>query len=202
MERNHLSLIFYFLINIVIFASTSSVDDLFGRREGDAAELTGDAELQSGMTFDEMLASLSRMNVRSEVARSDDKELAWNADREPESAWSAGDENFRDTLNHITRDVRGKAATATPKSPNDTFNGKLIHVLFIGVALAASRLSMLKFLFISHRPFMYTYQIDNLLFCFDRKMFFFLDSVCVFGGHSQGRQRRSNQHRHKQQHRG
>lgn len=192
MEKNHLSLIFYFLINIVIFASTSSVDDLFGRREGDAAELTGDVELDSGMTFDELLASLDRLKSRDEVRHGDEQELAWNA----------GDENFRDTLNHVTRDVGGKTAAANPKSPNDTFNGKLIHVLFIGVALAASRLSMLKFLFISHRPFMYTYQIDNLLFCFDRKMFFFLDSVCVFGGHSQSRQHRSNQHRHKQQQHG
>lgn len=198
MEKNHLSLIFYFLINIVIFTSTSSVDDLFGRQEGDAAELTGDAELQSGMTFDELLASLGREEVR----HGDEHDLAWNAGSEPELTWNAGDENFRDNLNHVTRDVGGKTAPATPKSPNDTFNGKLIHVLFIGVALAASRLSMLKFLFISHRPFMYTYQIDNLLFCFDRKMFFFLDSVCVFGDHSQSRQHRSNQHRHKQQQRG
>lgn len=164
----------------MIFTSTSSVDDLFGR-EGDAAELTGEAELQSEMTFDEILASLGR----HEVNHGGEEELAWNAD----------DEKFRDTSHYIARDVGGKAAA---KTPNDTFDGKLIHVLFIDIALAASRLSMLKFLFISHRSFMYTYQIDNLLFCFDRKMFFFPNAVCVFGGHSESRQRRSNQHRHKQ----
>lgn len=114
MERNHLSLIFYFLINIVIFTSVSSENDLFGQPEGDEMKITVENAFQSGMTFDEIVASLvSHHEVPNEA------ELTRNAD---------------DIFNHVTRDVGGKAAAAASKSTTSTSNGKLIYVLFIGVA--------------------------------------------------------------------
>lgn len=132
MEKNHLSLIFYFLINIVIFTSTSSVDDLFNQLESDAAADEESAAsnidrdvLHSGMNFNEIMASLSHVKSRRESPYGGEPEMTWNAGEKAHS-----DKNIRDILNHITRDIGGKKA-ATSKSTNDTFNGKLIHVLFI-----------------------------------------------------------------------
>lgn len=135
MEKNHLSLIFYFLINIVIFTSTSSVDDLFSQLESDAdavGELSSsnnDADLlQSGMDFNEIIESLNRVKSRRESPYDREPKIIRNAVEK-----ALGDKNIRDIGNHISLEVGAKAA-AKSKPTNDTSNGKLIHVLFIGVS--------------------------------------------------------------------
>lgn len=110
-KSHHLSLIFWLVINIVIFTSqTGGV--LLGSEESNEFV---DASEDDGM-FTSAAIAHNRFKVRRDSYEHDDSEKDLPFD----------DDGIHYILDHMeTRDVNGQAPAAKPAS--DTFNGKLIR---------------------------------------------------------------------------
>lgn len=127
-----------FLINIVIFTSSLSFDGLSKNEASEAYEklTNGDLDLskydeelvQNEISFDEIKPHSSRNKSRRDLPYSYEQPETNNNDADyKDSAFN--DDDIRYILNRIktSRDINARTA----KSTTDTFNGKLIHVLFI-----------------------------------------------------------------------
>ena len=133
MEK-HLSLIFYFLINIVIFTSASNVGDLYEPSENNAIDPFENSQIDVGELNDDghlirVKRNFNHITGRHEQPYSFERENeSENADANDDNSDMNNDETIRYYLNSIKeRDVNGQLE----KSTSETFNGKLIHVLFI-----------------------------------------------------------------------
>jgi hypothetical protein len=129
MRRNHLSLIFYFVINIVIFTSRAKGDESFYERSGNEADKVndeGEDETSKLMLRGTHFHRSDRYKFRRDSPYSD-REQETNNNEFAGGKDSFDDAGIRYILEHLqTRDVDGQTAVTTSKTASDTFNGKLI----------------------------------------------------------------------------
>jgi hypothetical protein len=151
MRKNHLSLIFYFVINIVIFTSRANGDESYYERFGNEASKVNDEGedetsklLARGTHFHRSGPFSSRYKFRRaspyKEQQTNNNEGAGGKD----SSTSFDDARVRYIWDNMqTRDVNGQTAAAssspTPKPTTDTFNGKLIPCFIHCFHLPSSR---------------------------------------------------------------
>lgn len=139
MDKNHPSLIFYFIINIVIFTSCAEGSGYDGKRFSIADEKQSNGEKMSNddanlwsreISFHQNHPLSSRQKMRRDSSPYSDERVNEQATNHRDDDDGGKDSmldvaNFRYILNHMqtTRDVNGQT---TLTKPADTFNGKLI----------------------------------------------------------------------------
>lgn len=142
MRRNHLSLIFYFVINIVIFTSRAKGDESFFERSGNEASRMndeGEDETSKLMQRGTHFHRYDRYKFRRDSPYSDE-ELETNNNEFAGGKESFNDARIRYILDNLqTRDVDGQTAVTTSKTASDTFNGKLIPCFIHRPPLAENR---------------------------------------------------------------
>lgn len=156
MRKNHLSFIFYFVINIVIFTSRTNGDESNGNEANDEGE-DEMSKLMPRRTHQHhhRFGPLSSHNKfrRDSLYSSMEQESNFNDNASgKDSSMSSVDARIRYILDNTqTRDVNGQtavAASTTSKPTSDTFNGKLIpcfiHCSFFSLARSLRRLTKSK----------------------------------------------------------
>lgn len=133
MSKAHPSLIFYFIINIVIFTSCAAGDDLYERYEnlfgklssGEKAASDDSKVVPRGTNLgSQQSASLSNgFKIRREIF-SDIEPTSNVIDDRESKEFLLGDSKLLEILEDLqTRDANGQRSMT---KANDTFNGKLI----------------------------------------------------------------------------
>lgn len=122
MRKNHLSLIFYFVINIVIFTSRAEGDERWGN-EANKVNDEGEDETSKLMLRGAHFHRSGRYKIRRDSPSSEEEQEANNKE-----LTDYDDARIRYILDNLkTRDVNGQTAAVTSsKVASDTFNGKLI----------------------------------------------------------------------------